>query len=120
MEFRTNINEITTFINNSFLGILESNMQTLTPNQLVLGRNFNPIAPGINVNSDTSLIGLKIYAQDVYKSYWFRWEVEVLLKLFVPGPKWNKSRSNAKVNYIGLLLFHRVSAGKFFDCLKIY
>ena len=120
MEFRTNINEITTFINNSLLGILESNMQTLTPNQLVLGRNFNPIAPGINVNSDTSLIGLKNYAQDVYKSYWFRWEVEVLLKLFVPGPKWNKSRSNAKVNYIGLLLIHRVSAGKFFDCLNLY
>ena len=95
-------------------------MQPLTPNQLLLGRKFNPIAPGTNVNSDTSLIGLKNYVQDFYKSYWFRWEVEVLLKLFVPGPKWNKSESNVKVGDIGLLLFHKGSAGKFFDCLQLY
>ena len=95
-------------------------MQPLNPNQLVLGRNFNPIAPWINVNSDTSLIGLKNYVQDVYKSWWARGEVEVLPKLFVPGPKWNKSKSNIKVDDIGLLLFHRGSAGKFFDCLQIY
>jgi len=44
----------------------------------------------------------------------------VLLKLLVPGPKWNKARSNAKVNYIGLFLCYRASAGKFFDCLNLY
>merc|ERR1712101_53077 len=67
LEFRTIINEITTSINNRPLGVLESNMQPLTPNQLLLGRNFNPVAPGTNVNSDTSLFGLKSYIQDIYK-----------------------------------------------------
>ena len=118
LEFRTIINEITTSINNRPLGILESNMQPLTPNQLLLGRNFNPIAPGTNVNSDTSLIGLKNYVKDVYKSWWSRWEVEVLPKLFVPGPKWNKSESNVKVGDIGLLLSHKGSAGKILTVYK--
>ena len=68
LEFRTIINEITTSINNRPLGILEDNMQPLTPNQLLLGRNFSPIAPGTNVNADTSLLGLKDYIKDVYKT----------------------------------------------------
>jgi len=122
LEFRTIINEITTSINNRPLGVLESNMQPLTPNQLLLGRNFNPIAPGTNVNSDTSLIGLKSYVQDVYKSWWSRWEVEVLPKLFVPGPKWNIAEANIKVGDIGLLLSHKGSAGKiltFYKYIKV-
>ena len=85
--------------------------------QLMVGKL---VSYRICLNSDTSLVRLKFYAQDVYNSYCFRWEVEVLLKLFVPGPKWNKSRSNAKVNYIGLFLCYRASAGKFFDCLNLY
>ena len=122
LEFKTIINEITTSINNRPLGVLESNMQPLTPNQLLLGRNFNPIAPGTNINADTSLIGLKGYIQDVYKSWWSRWEVEVLPKLFVPGPKWNKAEANIKVGDIGLLLSHKGSAGKiltFYKYIKV-
>merc|ERR1711867_326868 len=46
LEFRTIINEITTSINNRPLGVLESNMQPLTPNRLLLGSILNPIAPG--------------------------------------------------------------------------
>ena len=83
-----------------------------------MGRNFNPIAPGANANVDTSLIGLKNYVKDVYKSWWSRWEVEVLPKLFVPGPKWNKSESNVKVGDIGLLLSHKGSAGKILTVYK--
>merc|ERR1712240_610928 len=118
LEFRTIINEITTSINNRPLGVLESNMQPLTPNQLLLGRNFNPIAPGTNVNADTSLLGLKNYMQDIYKSWWSRWEVEVLPRLFIPGSKWNKAESNVKVGDIGILLSHKGSAGKILTVYK--
>ena len=47
LEFRTIINEITTSINNGPLGILESNMQPLTPNHLLLGRNFSLLLLGL-------------------------------------------------------------------------
>ena len=118
LEFRTIINEITTSINNRPLGILENNMQPLTPNQLLLGRNFSPIAPGTNINADTSLLGLKGYIQDVYKTWWSRWEAEVLPKLFVPGPKWSKAHTNVKVGDIGLLLSYKGSAGKILTVYK--
>ena len=118
LEFRTIINEITTSINNRPLGILEDNMQPLTPNQLLLGRNFSPIAPGTNVNADTSLLGLKDYIKDVYKTWWSRWEAEVLPKLFVPGPKWSKTHNNVKVGDIGLLLSYKGSAGKILTVYK--
>lgn len=118
LEFRTIINEITTSINNRPLRVVKSNVQPLTPNQLLLGRNFSPVAPGTNVNADTSLIGLKGYIQDVYKSWWSRWEVEVIPKLFVPGPKWNKAETNVKVGDIGLLLSHKGSAGKILTFYK--
>merc|ERR1712089_3068 len=101
LEFRTIINEITTSINNRPLGILQNDQQPLTPNHLLLGRNFSPIAPGTSINADTSLLGLKDYIKDVYKTWWSRWEAEVLPKLFVPGPKCNKSESNVKVDQPG-------------------
>ena len=118
LEFRTLINEITTSINNRPLGILQNDMQPLTPNHLLLGRNFNPIAPGIIVNADTSLLGLKGYILDVYTTWWSRWEADVLPKLFIPGPKWNKTHTNVKVGDIGLLLSYKGSAGKILTVYK--
>ena len=93
-------------------------MQPLTPNHLLLGRNFSPIAPGTTVNADTSLLGLKGYIQDVYTTWWSRWEAEVLPKLFIPGPKWNKTHNNVKVGDIGILLSHKGSAGKILTLYK--
>merc|ERR1712177_28830 len=119
LEFRTIINQITTSINKRPLGVLESNMQPLTPNQLLLGRNFSLIAPGTNVNADTSLLGLKGYILDVCKTWWSRWEAEVLPKLFVPGPKWSKVHTNVKVGDIGLLLAHRAQLAKFLLSISI-
>merc|ERR1712240_794535 len=66
------VKQLKSSIKNRPLGVLESSMQPITPNQLLLGRNFNPVAPGTNVNSDTSLFGLKSYIQDIYKSWWSR------------------------------------------------
>ena len=54
LEFKTLIAEITTSINNRPLGILQNDQQPLTPNHLLLGRNFSPIAPGTTINVDTS------------------------------------------------------------------
>merc|ERR1712089_54307 len=119
LEFRTIINEITTSINNRPLGILQNDMQPLTPNHLLLGRNFSPIAPGTTVNAYTSLLGLKGYIQDVYTTWWSRWEAEVLPKLFIPGPKWNKTHNNVKVGDIGILLSYKGSAGKILTLYNI-
>ena len=82
--------------------------------QLMVGKL---VSYRICLNSDTSFVRLKFYAQDVYNSYCFRWEVKVLLKLLIPGPKWNKFRSNAKVNYTKLFLCYRSTADNFFDFL---
>ena len=118
LEFKTLIAEITTSINNRPLGTLQDDQQPLTPNQLLLGRNFSPISPGTSINADTSLLGLKGYIQDVYSTWWARWEVDVFPKLFIPGPKWNKPHSNIKVGDIGILISHKGSANKMLTLYK--
>ena len=118
LEFRTLINEITTSINNRPLGILQNDQQPLTPNHLLLGRNFSPIASETSINADSSLIGLKGYIQEVYTTWWSRWEAEILPKLFIPGPKWNRRYDNVKIGDIGILLSYKGSAGKMLTLYK--
>merc|ERR1711867_161990 len=64
--------------------------------QLMVGKS---VSYRTCLNSDTLLIRLKFYDQEVNNSHCFGWEVKVLLKLFTPGPEWNKIKSNAKANY---------------------
>ena len=118
LEFKTLINEITTSINNRPLGVLQNEQQPLTPNHLLLGRNFSPIAPELSTNADSSLLGLKSYIQDVYKTWWSRWEAEILPSLFIPGPEWNRRYDNIKVGNIGILLSYKGSAGKMLTLYK--
>ena len=118
LEFKTLIAEITTSINNRPLGTLQDDQQPLTPNQLLLGRNFSPVSPGTSINADSSLLGLKGYIQNVYSTWWARWEIDVFPKLFIPGPKWNKPHSNIKVGDIGILISHKGSANKMLTIYK--
>ena len=82
--------------------------------QLMVGKS---VSYRICLNSDTSLVRLKLYAQEVYNSCCFGWEVGVLLRSLTPGPKWNKFRLNAKANYTKLFLCYRSTADNFFDFL---
>ena len=118
MEFKTLFDDISTAINNRPLGALQDSHQPLTPNHLLLGRNFSPISAQNFVNADSSLLGLKNYVKDVYNTWWLRWESEVLPKLFVPGSKWNKKHDNIKVGDIGILLSTKVLAGKMISIYK--
>ena len=90
----------------------------MTANQLLLGRNFSPVSPGTNINADPSLLGLKGYTQNVYSPWCARWEIDVFPKLFIPGPKWNKTHSNVKVGDIGILISHKGSANKMLTMYK--
>ena len=82
--------------------------------QLMVGKS---VSYRICLNSDTSLVRLKLYAQEVYNSCCFGWKVGVLLRSLTPGPKWNKFRLNAKANYTELFLCYRSTADNFFDFL---
>ena len=42
----------------------------------------------------------------------------MLPKLFIPGPKWNRKYDNIKLGDIGILLFHKGSAGKMLTLYK--
>ena len=42
----------------------------------------------------------------------------MLSKLFIPGPKWNKTYDNVKVGDIGILLSYKGSAGKMLTLYK--
>ena len=118
LEFKTLIDEISTSINNRPQGVLQDSQQPLTPNHLLLGRNFSPVSSQTSVNADSSLIGLKGYVKDVYLTWWSRWESEVLPKLFIPGSKWNKRHNNVKVGDIGILLSSKAPAGKMISVYK--
>ena len=72
LEFKTLIDEISTSNNNRQLGVLPDCQQPLTPNHLLLGRNFSPVSSQTSVNADSSLIGLKGYVKDVYITWGLR------------------------------------------------
>ena len=69
LEFKTLIDEISTAINNRPLGILQDSQQPLTPNHLLLGRNFSPVSSLSSMDADTSLIGFNGYIKDVHILY---------------------------------------------------
>ena len=73
LEFKTLIVEISIAINNRPLGVLQNSQEGLTPNHLLLGRNFSPVSVQTSVNADSSLLGLKNYGKDVYNIWWHRW-----------------------------------------------
>ena len=118
LEFKTLVDHITCAINNRPLGIVQDNLQPLTPNHLLMGRNFSPIAPITPAAGDTSALGLSLHQKDLYKLWWSRWRAEVLPKLFTPGSKWSDSHPNVQVGDICLLLSHKGSAGKMLTFYK--
>ena len=105
MEFWTVLAEITATINNRPLGVCPFSAQPLTPNQLLLGRNYSRLAPELNCPTDTSTTGLAPYIIVVYQAWWDRWKTHVLPYMFSFGnTKWKKKQPNLKVGQVCLLL----------------
>ena len=104
-EFRTVVAEITASINNRPLGACPLSNQPLTPNQLLLGRNYSRLAPTLLQPVDTSVTGLAPYLIAVYQAWWDRWKIHVLPYLFTcSNPSLRKEQPNLEVGQICLLL----------------
>jgi hypothetical protein len=67
LEFCCVLMEITATINNRPLGVCTATDQPLTPNQLLLGRNFDSVPPLYN-HEELSLSGLRSYVVEVFRS----------------------------------------------------
>ena len=100
-DFRCVIMEIAATINDRPLGRFRTDESILTPNQLLLGRNHTSMPPLLTAHED-SLIGLQQYVKEVYKSWWERWEVNVLPNLF-ENKKWIHSKANLNIGDICLI-----------------
>jgi hypothetical protein len=105
MEFRTVLAEITTTINNRPLGVCPVSKQPLTPNQLLLGRNYSKVAPEVTAPINTTTTGLAPYLIAVYNAWWDRWRTHVLPYMFTLGQtKWKSRHPNLKEDQVCLLL----------------
>ena len=105
IEFRTVLAEITATINNRPLGVCPVSEQPLTPNQLLLGRNYSKMAPEVTHSIDTTTTGLAPYLIAVYNAWWDRWRTHVLPYMFTLGQtKWKKRQPNLKLDQICLLM----------------
>merc|ERR1712030_195280 len=111
LEFKTVIDEITCAINNRPLSLMSDSLQPLTPNLLILGRNFSLHSPLDPKFGDTNATALCQYLKSVYQTWWGRWKVEVLPQLFAPGSKWSNVHPNIQVDDICLLLSSKGKSG---------
>ena len=57
-------------------------LNTLTPNHLLMGRKFSPIAPITPTAGGTFTLGFSLHQRDLYKTFWSRWRSEVLKNLY--------------------------------------
>ena len=81
LEFDAAIKNIASNINNPPLGFNVNKDDVLTPNQLPLGRNFNPINPPEPV-LESNITGLLLHVRAIVSSWFVRWNNIVIPELF--------------------------------------
>ena len=81
LEFDASIKNIALTINNCPLGFNVNEDDVLTPNQLLLGRNFNPVHPPEPV-LESNITVLLPHVRAIVSSWFIRWNNIVIPQLF--------------------------------------
>ena len=101
LKFDTAIKNIASTINNHPLGFNTNKDEVLTPNQLLLGRNFDPVHPPEPVLEANITVMLPQMRSIV--SFWFtRWKNVVVPQIFKIS-KWESGYPDLKVGDLCLL-----------------
>ena len=78
MEFDCALKQIASTVNNRPLGVLTTEDSILTPNQLILGRNYDPTHPGPEVHLDVLLP----HVRNIVNNWFDRWNNTVVPEMF--------------------------------------
>ena len=101
LEFDAAIKNIASTINNRPLGFNVNEDDVLTPNQLLLGRNFNPIHPPEPV-LESNIAVLLPHVRAIVSSWFVRWNNIVIPQLFKIS-KWETGHPDLKEGDLCLL-----------------
>ena len=104
LEFDAVLKNIASTINNRPLGFNTMEDQVLTPNQLLLGRNYDPIHPPDSTR-EVNITVLHSSLRNIVSSWFKRWNNTVVPQLF-KIPKWDAGHPDLKVG--DLCLLHQV------------
>ena len=101
LEFDAVIKSIASTVNNRPLGFNVNKDQVLTPNQLILSRNYDPIYPP-NPVIDAHISVLLLHVKSIVSLWFSRWNNMVIPQLF-KIPKWEKGHPGLKEGDLCLL-----------------
>ena len=101
LEFDAAIKNIVSTINNRPLGFNTNEDEVLTPNQLLLGRNFDPIHPPEPV-LEAHITVLLPHVRAIVSSWFTRWNNEVIPQLFKIS-KWETGHPDLREGDLCLL-----------------
>jgi hypothetical protein len=100
-DFRAILAEISCSLNNRPLGFFGVNdVEPLTPNQLLLGRNQTN--SGADLRPPVSYLESLQYVKEVHQVWWKRWQTKVLPSLFV-NKRWKHPKPNVQVGDVCLV-----------------
>ena len=101
MEFDAAIKNIASTINNRPLGFNVNEDDVLTPNQLLLGRNFDPVHPPEPV-LESNIAVLLPHVRAIVSSWFVRWNNIIIPQLFKIS-KWETGHPDLKEGDLCLL-----------------
>ena len=101
LEFNAAIKSIASMINNRLLELNIQENQVLTPNQLLLGRNYDPVYPPTPV-PESHVSALLLHIRSIVSSWFLHWNNVVVPQLFKIS-KWNLGHPHLKQGDICLL-----------------
>ena len=104
LEFDAVLKNIASKINNRSLGFNTMEDQVLTPNQLLLGRNYDPILPPDSMR-EANITVLHSSLRNIVSLWFKRWNNTVVPQLFKIS-KWEVGHPDLKVG--DLCLLHQV------------
>ena len=101
MEFHCVLTQIASTVNNRPLGYLTSEDSILTPNQLILGRNYDtthPMVPGPEVN----IAFMLPHIRNIISNWFDRWNTAVVPNMFKVS-RWEVGHPDLQVGDLCLL-----------------
>ena len=109
LEFDAALKNIASTINNRPLGFNVSEDDVLTPNQLLLGRNYDPVHPPNGV-IEANITVLLPHVKAILSSWFLRWNNIVIPQLFKIS-KWTSDLPDLKVGDLCLLHLKKGKCG---------
>ena len=101
MEFHSVLSQIASSINNRPLGYLASEDSILTPNQLILGRNYNTVHPTIP-GPELNIAFMLPHVKNIVSNWFERWHTAVVPNMFKVS-RWEKDCPDLQVGDLCLL-----------------